>query len=142
MSCIMSEYPELVTGALILNENDEIFLMKSPKWENKWIVPGGHVENGETMEECVVREVKEETNLDIRDVEFLTVLEGIPESFERDVHFIFLNFICRAENQTVKLDDREGTEYRWVEPEEAVSEIELNKSSRKFVEEYLSSTQI
>lgn len=138
----MSEYPELVTGALILNENDEIFLMKSPKWENKWIVPGGHVENGETMEECVVREVKEETNLDIRDVEFLTVLEGIPESFERDVHFIFLNFICRAENQTVKLDDREGTEYRWVEPEEAVSEIELNKSSRKFVEEYLSSTQI
>ena len=136
----MSEYPEPVTGALILNENDEIFLMKSPKWDDKWIVPGGHVEKGETMEKCVAREVKEETNLDIRDIEFLTVLEGMPESFERDTHFIFLNFVCRAENQQVKLDNREGTEYCWVKPEEAVSKIELNKSSREFVEEYLSST--
>lgn len=133
----MPEYPEPVTGALILNENDEIFLMSSPKWEDKWIVPGGHVEIGEEMSECVRREVKEETDLDVTDVEFLAVQEGMPDSFERDTHFIFLNFVCRAENQEVELDQREGTEHVWIEPEEALEELELNESTREFVESYL-----
>jgi len=133
----MSEYPEPVTGALILNENDEIFLMKSPKWKNKWIVPGGHIENGETMKECVKREVKEETGLDIDDVEFLTVLEGIPEDFERDAHFVFLNFVCRAKNQNVELDQREGTKHVWIDPEDAVEELDLNDSTEEFIDAYL-----
>jgi|APHM01.1.fsa_nt_gi NUDIX domain. len=45
-----TEYPEPVTGALILNEDDDVFLMKSPKWDDQWVVPGGHVEKGETIE--------------------------------------------------------------------------------------------
>lgn len=34
------EYAVSATGALILNEDEEIFLMKSPKWQNQWLVPG------------------------------------------------------------------------------------------------------
>lgn len=133
----MSEYPEPVTGALILNENHEVFLMKSPKWENKWIVPGGHVEIGETMENCVKREVKEETDLDVENIELLYVKTGEPDSFEREVGFIYLNYTCQVENQEVELDNREGTEYVWIKPEEALEELELNDSSREFVEKYL-----
>ena len=43
------KYAVPATGALILNENDKIFLMKSPKWENQWLVPGGKVEKGDSM---------------------------------------------------------------------------------------------
>lgn len=133
----MSEYPEPVTGALIFNPNNEIFLMKSPKWENQWIVPGGHVEKGETIEECVKREVKEETGLKVDKVKFLTILEGQPEDFERDTHFIFLNYTCETKDTEVQLDQREGVEHTWITPEKAVKELKLNESTKTFVEEYI-----
>lgn len=133
-----TEYPEPVTGALILNENDEIFLMKSPKWENQWLVPGGHVEKGEKIEDCVKREVKEEVGLEVEDVDFVTVLEGMPESFERDTHFIFLNYSCRAENQEVELDQREAVEHVWIDSEEALeSDLDINNSTKEFIEKFL-----
>lgn len=133
-----TEYPEPVTGALILNEKDEIFLMKSPKWDNQWLVPGGHVEKGEKIKKCVKREVKEEVGLDVNDVDFVTVLEGMPEKFERDTHFIFLNYSCRAENQKVELDNREAVEHVWINPEEALeSDLEINRSTEDFIEAYL-----
>lgn len=133
-----TEYPEPVTGALILNENDEIFLMKSPKWENQWLVPGGHVEKGEKIEDCVKREVKEEVGLEVEDVDFVTVLEGMPESFERDTHFIFLNYSCRAENQEVELDQREAVEHVWIDSEEALeSDLDINDSTKEFIEKFL-----
>lgn len=132
------EYPEPVTGALILNEEDQIFLMKSPKWDEKWLVPGGHVEKGEKIEECVKREVKEETGLKVEEVDFVTVLEGMPESFERDTHFIFLNYCCRAENQQVELDQREAVEYKWIKPQKALkSNLDINDSTREFIKNYL-----
>lgn len=138
MSEYDTEYPEPVTGALILNENEEIFLMKSPKWDNQWLVPGGHVEKGEKIEECVKREVKEEVGLEVDEIEFITVLEGMPEKFERDTHFIFLNYSCRAENQEVELDQQEAVEHVWIDPEEALeSDLDINTSTRDFIQDFL-----
>jgi nucleoside triphosphatase len=138
MADYVTDYPEPVTGALILNEDDEIFLMKSPKWENQWLVPGGHVEKGETMEECVRREVKEETGLEVEEIEFVTVLEGMPEKFERDTHFIFLNYSCRAENQEVELDQEEAVEHVWIDPKEALnSDLDINDSTVDFIRAFL-----
>jgi nucleoside triphosphatase len=131
-------YPEPVTGGLILNEDNQIFLMKSPKWENQWLVPGGHVEKGEKIEECLKREIKEEVGLEISDIEFITVLEGMPEKFERDTHFIFLNYSCRAEEQDVKLDNEEAVEHTWIDPKKALeSNLDINSSTEEFVREYL-----
>ena len=60
-------YPEPTVGALIINNKKEILLVKSHKWlNNKYSVPGGHVEIGESFEEAIIREVKEETGLDIK----------------------------------------------------------------------------
>ena len=59
-------YPEPTVGALIINDMDEVLLVKSYKWKNrKYSVPGGHVELGESFEEAIIREVKEETGLDV-----------------------------------------------------------------------------
>lgn len=134
----MTEYPEPVTGAIILNDDGESFLMKSPKWDGQWIVPGGHVEKGETMRECVVREIKEETGLDVTDVRFLGVDDGIkPSGFERDTHFIYLNFVCRAADEDVELDAEEGVEFSWVDPENALTDYETNNSTARLIESYL-----
>lgn len=133
------EYAVPATGALIFNERDEIFLMKSPKWENQWLVPGGKVEKGDSMQETVRKEVKEETGLKVKDVELLNVKDGgNPDDFSRDTHFIFLNFTCRAENQEVELDQREAVDYTWIDPEEALkSDLDINDSSEEFVEKFL-----
>jgi len=133
------EYAVPATGALILNEKDEIFLMKSPKWENQWLVPGGKVEKGDSMQETVRKEVKEETGLEVEEVELMNVKDcGNPDDFSRDTHFIFLNFTCRAENQEVELDKREAVDYTWIKPEEALdSDLNINESSREFIENFL-----
>lgn len=136
----MGDHPIPATGALIFNEDDEIFLMKSPKWKNKWLVPGGKIDKGETMEQTIKREVKEETDLELEEVKFIRAKDGgNPDEFERDTHFIFLNFVARAENQTVELDQREATDYIWIDPVDALNQLDLNKSTAEFIQNYLDS---
>ena len=63
-----NNYPrgiEVIVGPFIINDTQELLLMTSPKWNNEWIVPGGHVEPGELLENAVVRETREELGVDI-----------------------------------------------------------------------------
>ncbi|MEJ2721383.1 MAG: NUDIX domain-containing protein [bacterium] len=107
-------FPEPTVGGLIFNPRGELFLMRSHKWRDKWVVPGGHIELGETMEAALVREIKEETGLDVYDIEFLCFQEYIyDESFWRDRHYIFFDFTCRSDVTEATLND-EAEEYRWV----------------------------
>ena len=71
------KFPEPTVGALIVNPKGKIFLMKSHKFNGMFVVPGGHIELGETMEQALKREVKEETNLDISEMK-ARVISGQP----------------------------------------------------------------
>jgi len=51
-------------SALIKNDNNEVLLVFHKKL-NVWLYPGGHIEFNETPDEAVIREVKEETGLEI-----------------------------------------------------------------------------
>ena len=115
------QYPEPTVGALIFNRQGKLFLMRSHKWKGKWVVPGGHIELGERMEDALRREVKEETNLDIRDIEFLCFQEFIyDERFWKRSHFIFFDYACRTDATEATLND-EAEEYRWVTLDEALA---------------------
>ena len=86
------QYPEPTCGALIFNPAGKIFLMKSHKWKDKYVIPGGHIELGEKMEDALKREIKEETGLDVFDIEFLFFQEFIfGEEFVKKRHFIFFD---------------------------------------------------
>lgn len=67
--------PFLAVDAVILNNKDEILLMKRKiePFKNLWGIPGGHVEYGERVEQAVLREVKEETGLKCKVVKLLGV---------------------------------------------------------------------
>lgn len=130
------EMPRVCAGIIILNPKGEMLLLRSHKWSNHWIVPGGGVEWGENMKECARREVKEETGLDITDVTFLDVDEEIfPKEFHKKQHFIFLDFYVKTKNAAVVLND-EAEEYRFVRPEGAFKML-LNQSTRRFIKKFL-----
>ncbi|MFQ5951625.1 MAG: NUDIX domain-containing protein, partial [Candidatus Geothermarchaeales archaeon] len=80
-----------------MDQEGRILLATSHKWRGRCCVPGGHVELGESLEDAVMREVKEETGLEVDEVEPLMVQEAIfsPEFHEKR-HFIFLDYKCRA----------------------------------------------
>ncbi|MBE6159588.1 MAG: NUDIX domain-containing protein [Lactobacillales bacterium] len=59
-------------AAIIVNEKNQI-LLQSRSDRDKWGLPGGCQELGETFEETVIREVKEETNLDVKKEDLILV---------------------------------------------------------------------
>ena len=129
-------YPEVTVGVLVFNQEGKVFLMISPKWQGKYSLPGGHIEYGETMEEAAKREIKEETGLDIFDIQFLMVQECIfSEEFYKKKHFVFLDYIAKAKDTNVILDGREGTEYVWATVDEALK-INLNPYTKNTILEY------
>lgn len=62
------------SAGICINEQMEILMVKSFESES-WAVPSGGMEEGESPEECCVREVKEETGYDVKVVEQLRVKE-------------------------------------------------------------------
>ena len=101
-------YPEPIVGALILNEDGEVLLIKQAKWNNQYCIPGGHVELEESIENALKREIKEEVGLNVSVLKLLGLQDNInSESFHRKKHFIFLDYVCRAISDDVKIDNKE-----------------------------------
>jgi nucleoside triphosphatase len=114
----MSEqvFPEPTVGVFIFNPTGELLLLKSHKWPDKYVVPGGHVELGERIKQAAVREAKEETGLDVYDLEFVCFQEFIYDpSFWKQRHFLFFDYAARTDSLSVQLND-EAQEHIWVQP--------------------------
>ncbi len=76
-------------GVLVLKENQLLLTKrKSVHGEGTWAPPGGHLEYGETPEECAIREVLEETNVEMTDLTFKGITNDIFEESEK--HYITL----------------------------------------------------
>lgn len=111
----MNKYPEPTVSAVIFNPSGKVLLCKSHKWENKYVIPGGHIELGEKMEDALRREVYEETKLNIYDIQLISLKESIfSDKFHEEKHFIFIDYLCKTDSTEVKLND-EAEEYRWVD---------------------------
>jgi len=134
------QYPEPTVGGLIFNSEDKLFLMKSHKWNNLYSVPGGHIELGERIEETLIREIKEETGLDIYNIEFIYFQEFIyDEAFWMKRHFIFFDYSCRTDSTEVTLND-EAQEYTWVSLDEAFK-LPLEPYTKNAIENYIKKVQ-
>jgi 8-oxo-dGTP diphosphatase len=92
--------PILGVGALIFR-GDCILLVERGKEPLKgyWSLPGGVVEVGESLEQAIRREVREETNLEIEIVEVLEIFERIMRDGEGrpEYHYVLIDYLCRAE---------------------------------------------
>ncbi|MGV8151009.1 MAG: NUDIX domain-containing protein [Candidatus Woesearchaeota archaeon] len=132
----MNKRPRLTVGALIFND-DDVLLLKIPKWEGKFVLPSGHVEFMEKIEDAVRREVKEETGLDVFDLEFIKFVEFInPKEYQKkNLHFVGMEYSCKSKNRAVVLND-ESTEFLWVNPNDALK-LDLEWGTRIIIEHYI-----
>ena len=65
--------------AVIIERNGQVLLVKrkNAHGAGSWAVPGGHLEFGEALEECAVRETREEVGIDISGVRFAAITNDI-----------------------------------------------------------------
>lgn len=132
--------PKIVAGVIVYNNDGHILLAKSYKWQS-WVVVGGHLEWGESLEECVAREVKEELGIDVTDIKFIDVQESIlsPE-FHKPKHMVFLDYCAKAVTTDIVLND-ELQEYQWVDPQEALSSLPLGTTTHAFITNFINKQQ-
>jgi 8-oxo-dGTP pyrophosphatase MutT (NUDIX family) len=129
-------------SAFVVDSHKRVLLLWHKKL-NRWMPPGGHVDENELPEETAKRECKEETGLDVEIVgdaqedvfarnrnegqilkkPFCFLLEEIPATKEQPAHQ-HMDFVYLArpvdETQTLTLEEEEGRELRWF----TLSEIE------------------
>ena len=100
---------------IIVFDNDKVLLIKHNGGHISF--PKGHVEENETEEETSIREIKEETNIDVEiDNKFRKVITYSPkEGVTKDVVF----FIGKAISDDLKIDPNELLEAKWVNTKDA-----------------------
>jgi molecular chaperone GrpE (heat shock protein) len=134
------KYPKVIAGVFIFNDKGELFLAKQPRWHNQYTCPGGGVELGETVEQAVIREVKEETNMEIKDIELLAAIDGLglEEGYMKpEHHLVFLDHKAKLKKKgKIKLNE-ESIKYKWLKPEDWLKEKNLEKYTREVIEKYL-----
>jgi 8-oxo-dGTP diphosphatase len=92
--------PLLGVGAVVFR-GDEVLLIErgTPPLEGWWTVPGGMVEAGEHLEDAVVREVLEETGLNVKPKAVAAIFERImPDAGGRtEYHYVIIDYLCVLE---------------------------------------------
>lgn len=116
------EYTHFVSAAgLVVNEKKEILLINNPK--RGWEYPGGMVEPGESLQEALKREIREETGVEVEIIGFV----GICKNVQRDI--VNIDFICKYTEGELKTSE-ESIEVEWVTIQEALSRV-MNPLTKK-----------
>ena len=97
-----------VSSAIII-KGTEIFITQRgyDEFKDKWEFPGGKLEKGESPEDCIVREIKEELDADIRIIKYLSTIEYSYPTF----HLIMHNFICELKSSHMSLLEHEAAKF-------------------------------
>ncbi len=112
--------PRGATVAIILNQKGEILVTKRAK--NPGIgmldMPGGFIDEMETAEEAVTREVKEETDLEVKSIKYLLSRPNTYLYSEVLYRTIDLFFECQVDTYEMSRQESEIEELMWVRPDE------------------------
>lgn len=107
--------PKVGVGVYIVNDRKEILLglRKNKLGHNCWSPPGGHLEHGETIEECAARESLEEAGVVLKDIRVLGFTNDI--SKEEGTHYITLMTAARIKSGNVQnMEPHKLDHWEWV----------------------------
>lgn len=127
--------PIVAVGAVIWNPQGEVLLVgrARPPRMGEWSIPGGKVDMGESLREALLREVREETGIDIEIAGLIDVVEFIAaEENERPgQHYVLIDFSARWLKGEVR-PASDAKDARWVRPA-ALDRYEMWEETRRII---------
>lgn len=129
----MKRRPLIGVGAVVFNARNEILLIKrgkAPRY-GEWMVPGGALEWGETLEQAVIREVLEETGIGIEIETFVELIEAITPGGE-GFHYVIMDYAARAVSGEVAASS-DALEAVWV-PLQSLGAFDLSSELLSVIE--------
>lgn len=111
---IGKDYIGVGVGAFILNEKNELLLQKRavPAEKDHWCIPGGRLEMFETLEDAVIRETKEETDLDIEVIKLMGVCDHIIR--DENAHWVATSYLCKIKSGELKImEPDKASDMKW-----------------------------
>ena len=124
-------------------QGDEILLIEHTKKDKKyWLVPGGGVDWGESTEQALIREYKEETNLDIEVKDFLFFSEAISPDKNKHVINLYFLVIVKNDSEPMKIGGESNlSDLRYVSKEE-IKDIKLYPNIKEQLLKILNNEQM
>jgi 8-oxo-dGTP diphosphatase len=115
--------PIVAVGAVILDAGRVLLVRRGQEpLKGEWSLPGGAVEVGETLEAALVREVREETSLDVVVGPVVEVLDSIRHDADgrAQYHYVIVDYACRvrAGTPTAAVRGTDADDVQWVPVEE------------------------
>jgi 8-oxo-dGTP diphosphatase len=124
--------PVVGVGAIILREG-KILLEKrgNEPARGQWTIPGGVMEVGESLEDAVARETKEETGLEVETISLIDVVDQMHLDKEDKIeyHYVIIDYVVKAAGEPKAGSDADALE--WV-PIREVEGYDLTPSFRRF----------
>jgi len=112
----VTTHPAVAVGAIVIDKG-AILLVKRDREpaRGQWSLPGGRVELGETLREALVREVREETSVDVEIDGLIGVAERVVRNDDGEIsfHYVILDYVCAARTTAVKAGD-DVSDARWI----------------------------
>ena len=121
--------------AAIIIENDKVFAIQRGYGEFKdgWEFPGGKIEPGETPEEAIVREIKEELDTEVEVIELLDTVEYDYPNF----HLSMGCFICKIKSGDLVLKEHEAAKWLTKDTLGSVEWLPADMGLVREIEKYL-----
>jgi 8-oxo-dGTP diphosphatase len=131
-----SPSPVVAVGAVIWNAHEEIVLIRrgTPPRVGEWSIPGGKVEWGETLPQALLREVREETGLQVEIEGLIEIVDAVTRDPAGAVarHYVLIDFSAYLLSGSLTAGS-DASEARWV-PYRSLSEYSLWSETRRIIE--------
>ncbi len=109
-------------GAVIRNTKGEFLIIKQT-YKNGWHISGGMTDKNETPSQAVIREVREELGIDIRDPRLFCIDFSTGEPFSRILFVFDCGVLSGEQIKSIKIDNDEIAEYSFVTKEKMLTEL-------------------
>ncbi len=129
--------PLVAVGGVIINGNKVLLVKRAhPPNKDMWAIPGGKLEYGETLEDAVKREMLEETNLQVKIVNLLSLIQMIKEGF----HYVILDFLCEVTGGDLK-PASDAADAKFFSIDE-IKNLDISPTTKEMLIRYINKDQI
>jgi 8-oxo-dGTP diphosphatase len=127
----------VVLASVFVRKNEKVLIAKRADTKSflpgKYEIPGGHIEFGESPEDCLKRELLEEMHVDI--------IVGMPFYVFTEVHaneqYIEVDYFAqlKGSNKEIRLNKKDHSEYKWVGASEVDEYFDTDDNAGKAIKE-------